>query len=170
LAKWGGILMSDETSDSNTAEPTHETQANDANAPAKWHKGMRSPNPRGRPKTIKSLAELREVAREKTGAMLEFLANTALNPKVPIGVRVGAATEILNRGWGRPQQSVDLNHGVQDGLAALLEQIDGRHKIKTVEGSVIRPALAAGQPLLDHEQGGQPGPVQNELGARKLDE
>jgi hypothetical protein len=160
--------MTDET-DENTPATTEQTNG-DTYAPTRWVKGMESPNKAGRPKTPKNIAELRELAREKTGAMLEFLANTALNAKAPIGVRVHAATEILNRGWGRPQQSLDLNHGVQDNLAALLEQLDGRHKIKTIDGSVIRPALALGQPLLDNEQGGQPDPVQVELGARKPDE
>jgi hypothetical protein len=102
--------------------------------------------------------------------MLEFLASTALNPKVPIGVRVGAATEILNRGWGRPQQSLDVNHGVQDGLAALLEQLDGRNKIRTIEGTTLGPALEAKQSLLHHGQERQSHPVQIELGASKPDE
>jgi hypothetical protein len=158
--------MTDETNE-NIPATTEETNG-DTHTPTRWTKGMPSPNPRGRPRTIKSLAELREAAREKTGAMLEFLANTALNPKVPIGVRVGAATEILNRGWGRPQQSLDVNHGVQDNLAALLEQIDGRHKIKVIEGTVERPALEAKQSLLDNGQERQSDSVQVELGPRPL--
>jgi hypothetical protein len=131
---------------------------------------MPSPNKAGRPKNPSNAAELKELAREKTGAMVEFLTRTALNAKVPINARVAAATEILNRGWGRPHQSMDVNHGIQDGLAAFLEEIDGRHKIKTIEGSTVRPALEVKQSLLDHGQERQPDSVQVELGARKSDE
>jgi hypothetical protein len=103
-------------------------------------------------------------------AMIEFLNRTALNPKVPITARVQCAIEILNRGYGRPNQSMDINHGVQSDLAQLLEEIDGKNKIRTIEGTVIRPALEVKQPLLHNRQDGQPGEVYPELGTRKPDE
>ena len=162
--------MTDETTDEshdNTTAPTDETNdETQKNAPARprWYKGMPCPNPRGRPKQPKTVAEVRELAREKTGAMIEFLSKTALNAKGPFNTRVAAAIEVLNRGWGRPHQSMNLNHGVQDGLAAFLEQIDGRHKIRTIEGTTVGPALEVKQSLLDHEQGGQQDPVQAQLG------
>jgi hypothetical protein len=151
----------------NKPSPAPETNGNTHhnNAPARrWHKVMQSPNKLGRPKSPKTIAEVRELAREKTGAMIEFLSKTALNAKAPYNARVTAAIEVLNRGWGRPHQSMDLNHGVQDGLAEFLEQIDGRHKIRTIEGTTVGPALEVKQSLLDHEQGGQQGPVQAQLG------
>jgi hypothetical protein len=154
--------MTDETN-KNTAATTEETNG-DTHKPARWHSGMQSPNPAGRPKAPKTVAEVRELAREKTGAMIEFLSKTALNAKAPFNARVAAAIEVLNRGWGRPHQSMDLNHGVQDGLAAFLEQIDGRHKIRTIEGTTVGPALEVKQSLLDHEQGGQQDSVQAQLG------
>jgi hypothetical protein len=164
--------MSDETEnhDGDPIEPANETRADTHTTPKRWVKGMESPNKAGRPRTPKNIAELRELAREKTGAMLEFLANTALNAKAPIGVRVTAATEILNRGWGRPNQSLDLNHGVQDNLAALLEEIDARNKAKLIEGPIVGPALAIEQPLLDHGQDGPQDSIPVELGAREPDE
>jgi hypothetical protein len=171
-----GSLMNtserDDEIDSNEASPSAEHQPSVANPnrPKKWVKGMASPNAAGRPRNPKNAAEVRELAREKTGAMLEFLSKTALNPRVSIGVRVTCATEILNRGWGKAPQSLDVNHGVQGDLAALLEQIDGRNKIKVVEGAVIRPALEAQQPLLDNGQDGPQGPISSELGPRKSSE
>jgi hypothetical protein len=156
--------------DDNTTAPTDGAAASDTNVPAPWQKGGPSPNKAGRPKNPKNAAEVRELAREKTGAMLEFLSRTALNPKVAIGVRVTCATEILNRGWGKAPQSLDVNHDVQGDLAALLEEIDGRNKIKIVEGAVIRPALEAQQPLLDHGQEREEDTIQTELGTRKPSE
>jgi hypothetical protein len=164
--------MNDDEGHDNTPTPAAETTGEThENAPVgRWHKGMPSPNKNGRPKAPKNAAEVRALAQEKTGAMIEFLSRTALNPKAPFNARVQAATEVLNRAWGRPHQSMDLNHGVQDGLAAFLEQIDGRHKIRTIEGTVERPALEVKQPLLDNGQERQPDSVQSQLGARKPDE
>jgi hypothetical protein len=162
--------MSDENNDDTTAPEEAHPEGDMHTPPKRWYKGMESPNKRGRPPQPKTVAEVRTLAREKTGAMLEFLSRTALNPKVPINARVTCAIEILNRGYGRPHQSMDLNHGVQDGLAAFLEQIDGRHKIKTIEGSTIGPALEVKQPLLDNGQERQADPIPNELGARRSDE
>jgi hypothetical protein len=166
-------MNDDDEIDRDSAPPSAERKSNLANAgkpPKRWHKGMESPNKAGRPKNPRNAAEVRELAREKTGAMLQFLSRAALNPKVSMNVRVQAATEILNRGWGKPNQSMDINHGIQDGLAALLEEIDGRNKIKVIEGAVIRPALEVKQPLLDHGQGREENPIPTELGSRKSSE
>jgi hypothetical protein len=162
--------MRDEEIDRDPAPSSAERKSDLANADKRWRKGMESPNKAGRPKTIRNIAELRECAREKTGAMLEFLSKTALNPKVSMNVRVQAATEVLNRGWGRAPQSLDVNHGVQDNLAALLEEIDGRGKIKVIEGAVIRPPLAIGKSVLDHGQEREEDSIPTELGTRKSSE
>jgi hypothetical protein len=160
-------MNDDDEIDRDSAPPSAERKSNLANAdkpPKRWHKGMESPNKAGRPKNPRNAAEVRELAREKTGAMLEFLSKTALNAKVPIGVRVTCATEILNRGWGKAPQAIDLNHGVQDNLAVLLEEIDARNKAKLIEGTTIGPPLATEQLVLDHEQGGSQDSVPVELG------
>jgi hypothetical protein len=162
--------MSDENNDDTTAPEEAHPEGDTHTPPKRWYKGMESPNKSGRPTQPKTVAEVRALAREKTGAMLEFLSRTALNPKVPINARVTCAIEILNRGYGRPHQSMDLNHGVQDGLAAFLEQIDGRYKIKTIEGSVERPALEAQQSLLDHGQERQPDSIPTKLGTGESSE
>jgi hypothetical protein len=161
--------MSNETSDDNPPTPRDEA----TNAPNKshlWRKGGPSPNPKGRPREPKTAADVRALAREKTGAMIEFLGRTALNAKAPFNARVQAAIEVLNRGWGRPHQSMDINHGAKDGLAELLDQINGRFQIRTIEGAAQRPGLEAKQPLLDNGQERRPDPIQDELGPGKPDE
>jgi hypothetical protein len=165
-------MQNDETEidGDSTLPATEEAQANTNKTPKKWVKGMASPWPAGRPRNPKNAAEVRELAREKTGAMLEFLSRTALNPKVPITARVTCAIEVLNRGYGRPNQSMDVNHGVQGDLAQLLEEIDGRNKIKIVEGTVVRSALAIGESVLDHGQERSEDSIPPELGAGKSSE
>jgi hypothetical protein len=165
-----GLTMTDETNQEGAPAPTEETTSHAPTPTAPWHKGMASPNPRGRPREPKTAADVRALAREKTGAMIEFLGRTALNAKAPFNARVQAAIEVLNRGWGRPHQSMDINHGAQGGLAELLDQINGRFQIRTIEGTAERPALEAKQPLLDNGQSGQPNPIPTELGTRKADE
>jgi hypothetical protein len=158
----------DEIAPESAASPDGQENENRPTGP--WRKGMRSPNPGGRPKGIRTVAELRECAREKTAAMLEFISRTALNPKVSMNVRVQCAIEVLNRGYGKPQQSMDINHGTQDPLAQLLDQINGKFPIKTIEGSTERPALEAPKPILDNGQVGQEDSIPTELGTRKPSE
>jgi hypothetical protein len=162
--------MSNDDNDDTTA-PEEAHQEGDTHTPPKrWYKGMESPNKRGRPKQPKTVAEVRELAREKTGAMIEVLGRVALNPKAPFAARVAAASQILDRGWGRPHQSMDINHGAKDGLATLLDEINGRFQVRAIEGATIRPVLEVKQPLLDNGQERRPDPIPNELGTRKPDE
>ena len=153
--------MTDETNQESTPAPTEETTSHAPTPTTPWHKGMASPNPRGRPKQPKTVAEVRALAQEKTAAMIEVLGRVALNPKAPFAARVAAASQILDRGWGKPHQSMDINHGAKDGLAALLEEINGRFAIRNIEGTALRPALEAQQPLLHNGQERQPDPIPN---------
>lgn len=58
------------------------------------------------------LAEVREIARQHTRAMIELLVSIAENPNAPTAARVAAVQVILDRAWGRPMQSVDLGADV----------------------------------------------------------
>src|SRR5262245_9811963 len=102
--------------------PAAETPTQNANIPGrKGFQPGRSGNPAGRPRNPANSFQLQQMAREKSGAAIQFLSSTMLNSKVSINVRVNAAIELLNRGFGKPHQSMDINHGVQNDLAALLE-------------------------------------------------
>lgn len=61
-----------------------------------FEKGQ-SGNPGGRPKTI---GEVQELAREQTPAAIASLVNIATAGKSE-AARVSAATELLNRAWGK---------------------------------------------------------------------
>jgi hypothetical protein len=74
----------------------------------------RSGNPGGQPK---GMAEVRAAARSHTALAMATLARCCTAPDAAWAAKVAAATALLDRGWGRPAQPVDLNN--QRPLAAL---------------------------------------------------
>jgi Family of unknown function (DUF5681) len=64
-----------------------------------------SGNPGGRPKIPD---EVKEAARAHTEEAITVLVEVMKDTKAPPSARVSAAGAILDRGWGRPQQSVDM--------------------------------------------------------------
>ena len=60
-------------------------------------------NPGGRPKAIISLVEL---ARAQTEASIKTLVEIRDSTQAPAAARVGAANALLDRGWGKPAQTV----------------------------------------------------------------
>jgi hypothetical protein len=72
---------------------------------AQFVKG-KSGNPGGRPIMP---PELREAAKAKTVEALDVLAAVMRDDKAPPAARVSAAVAILDRGWGRPAQSVQVD-------------------------------------------------------------
>jgi len=94
-----------------------------------WVKGGKSPNEGGRPKM---LPDLRAAARNYSGDALETLARIMLDREAPHSARVGAAREILDRGWGRAIQAVDVgvNLSVAESHANILMRLaeQARHK------------------------------------------
>ena len=77
-----------------------------------WKSGQ-SGNIGGRPKrpaTVeahKIIADVKAAAREMTPKALATLEQVMDDPKAPPAARVGAATAVLDRAWGRPPQSIE---------------------------------------------------------------
>lgn len=67
----------------------------------------KSGNPTGRAKKDKVLAE---IAASHTELAITTLVNVMKDRKATPGARVSAACEILDRGWGRAPQSLDVKH------------------------------------------------------------
>jgi hypothetical protein len=67
-----------------------------------FQKGQ-SGNPGGRPKEI---AEVKELARAHMPAAIEALVSIMKNTKSSDAARVSAATALLDRGYGKPQQHI----------------------------------------------------------------
>jgi hypothetical protein len=66
-----------------------------------------SGNPNGRPRV---LADVQNAAREHSAEALETLAQIMRNPKAPATARIAAASALLDRGYGKPLQTVDANN------------------------------------------------------------
>jgi hypothetical protein len=88
----------------------------------KFVKGQ-SGNPGGRPKL---LSEVQELARAHTAENLEGLMEIARNPKSPAQARVAARVAVLDRAWGKPGQSIDMNMNPKDELDEMLETLNGK--------------------------------------------
>ena len=66
-----------------------------------------SGNPNGRPKVV---ADVQNAAREHSGEAIETLAQIMCDPKAPAAARIAAASALLDRGYGKPLQTVDANN------------------------------------------------------------
>jgi hypothetical protein len=82
-----------------------------------------SGNPGGRPAILK---EVQELARNCTTEAVETLREIMRNKKAPAQARVAASSAMLDRGWGKPLQAVDLNHGTKDPVSEILDEVNGR--------------------------------------------
>lgn len=69
-----------------------------------------SGNPNGRPKGV-SEDDVKKLARDHTTAAIETLVAIATTGRGE-AARVSAAIAILDRGWGRPKQEIDLDANV----------------------------------------------------------
>lgn len=57
----------------------------------------------------KSPTDIRSLARTHTATALKVLAGIMGQADAPPAARVSAATALLDRGWGKPAQTVDMN-------------------------------------------------------------
>ena len=71
----------------------------------KFQKGV-SGNPGGRPKVV---GHVQELARTYTTEAIEALVGVMRDLAAPPAARVTASTAILDRGYGRPAQTIDAN-------------------------------------------------------------
>lgn len=56
----------------------------------------------------KAPTEIRSLARSYTEKALKVLAGIMQQEEAPAAARVTAAVALLDRGWGKPQQTVDM--------------------------------------------------------------
>jgi hypothetical protein len=108
---------------------------------AKWSSGQ-SGNPGGRPK---GYGDLRELAREHTEEALQVLISVMQEETAPASARVSAAQHLLDRGWGRPEASINVTS-------------PGRSWVDEVRAMQERLSSAEKQP--PEATGSVPGPLQ----------
>lgn len=73
----------------------------------------------GRPKGSpnKATASIRDAAQAFTEEALQTLAKVMRDPDSPAASRVAAASALLDRGHGKPTQSVDIDASVETTVA-----------------------------------------------------
>ena len=91
-----------------------DTSAIPKKRPRGFQKGQ-SGNPGGRPKSTRSLEERRIIndvrlaAKQYTPEALKVLDEIMRDKKAPKAARIMAANSLLDRGHGKPSQSIDVN-------------------------------------------------------------
>jgi len=91
----------------------------------KFRKGQ-SGNPGGRPKV---LGEVQELARQHAPTVIVELARLALRAKSETA-RIAAIRELLDRGYGRPRQAMEVSVPADNPLQLLLDEIDALSRIE----------------------------------------
>ena len=91
----------------------------------KFRKGQ-SGNPGGRPKV---LGDVQELARQHAPTVIVELARLALRAKSETA-RIAAIRELLDRGYGRPRQAMEVSVPADNPLQLLLDEIDARSRIE----------------------------------------
>lgn len=72
--------------------------------PSRWKKGQ-SGNPSGYPK---ALVEVSKAAKEYTPESMKFLGKVLRDEKESTAARLKAVEILLDRGWGRPAQTLNV--------------------------------------------------------------
>jgi hypothetical protein len=91
----------------------------------KFRKGQ-SGNPGGRPKV---LGEVQELARQYAPTVIVELARLALRAKSETA-RIAAIRELLDRGYGRPRQVMEVSIPADNALQLLFDEIDALSRIE----------------------------------------
>ena len=91
----------------------------------KFRKGQ-SGNPGGRPKV---LGDVQELARQHAPAAIVELARLALKAKSETA-RIAPIRELLDRGYGRPRQAMEVSLPADNPLQLLLDEIDALSRIE----------------------------------------
>ena len=110
-----------------------------------WKRGQ-SGNPGGRPRkpaTVEArqvIHDVKEAAKALTAKAIATLENVMDDPKAPPAARVSAATTVLDRGWGRPTQSIEGNaepFSLADLVALSMADREAEARARAEEGKLI---------------------------------
>ena len=107
----------------------------------KFPKG-KSGNPGGRPKV---LGELQELARQHAPEGIAELARLALKAKSETA-RIAAGRELLDRGFGRARQSMEVSLPEKNIVQIMLAKIDARNRESDRKNALIWKQSGSGAP------------------------
>lgn len=69
----------------------------------------------------KAVADIRSLARSHTDHAIRVLAGIMREKSAPAAARVSAAQVLLDRGWGKAQQDVQVNGDIKITIRKMLE-------------------------------------------------
>ena len=95
----------------------------------------KSGNPNGRPKAY-TLSEIRDIARKAAPRMVEVLISIADDEEQAAAARAAAANHVLDRGYGKPAQTIADENGEAMSWFDLLANAQRRANL--VEASAPR--------------------------------
>ena len=107
-----------------------------------------SGNPGGRPAVS---AEIRVLARERTPEAINVLTEIMRDPKAPPAARVAACRELLDRGYGRPESSVNAK------IETRSEELDFS-LLTPEERATVTECLNRCRPILEKAKVQKPNP------------
>lgn len=107
-----------------------------------------SGNPNGRPKIPE---DVKEAAKAHTMTALQTLYDVMTTGKNEAS-RVAAANAVLNRGWGQPKQTVDVDVNHQQDWGALIGALDTYNRAKAI-ADTSEPAMIIDAQEITHEKG-----------------
>lgn len=87
----------------------------------------------------KYIKDIRLEARKYTDTAMRVLVQIAASTEAPHASRVAAATALIDRGWGKPKQEVEINQEVTISLIDSLARIAQmeHHPMKEILGQVL---------------------------------
>jgi hypothetical protein len=106
---------------------------------ARFSRG-KSGNPGGRPKEI---GHVKELAREYTVAAVKTLAEIMGNSEEPAAARARAAEALLNRAWGTPESTANVNLSNEMTTEQLIQIILGDPELAAIIGAKIEAESGA---------------------------
>ena len=96
-----------------------------------WKPGQ-SGNPKGMDPGV---GHVRELAKQYTAEAIETLVRIMRDEDASPAAQGAAANALLDRGWGRPDQSVSLEAG--ESLLSILDELEQRRELREIAGEVI---------------------------------
>lgn len=81
----------------------------------------------------KATADLKGMARQYSVQALTILTELMQDPETPPAARIQAAREVLDRGYGKPTQAVEVSGEIQPVDRAELDRIYERNMAKVAE-------------------------------------
>lgn len=96
-------------------------------------------NPRGRPKKDYDLAKM---AQQHAELAVKTLAQCLTDAESSWPAKVSAASELLDRGFGKAPQSLDVEHKVtlSDEFEQFIRRLNGRDASPILEATVVEAA------------------------------